>query len=126
MRWAGYIARMGERRSACRVLVGKREGKKPLVKPSHRWEDNIKMDLQDVGLGGVSWIDLARNRGRWRAFVKAAMNLRVPSNVGNFLTYRELVSFSRMTLFHGVSKYIIYVVTCLTARNMSGLIFKSE
>ena len=78
MRWAGYIARMGERRSACRVLVGKREGKKPLVKPSHRWEDNIKMDLQDVGCGGMDWIELAWDRDRWRAILNAEIKLLVP------------------------------------------------
>jgi len=86
---------MGEMRDAYRVLVGKREGKRPLVKSRHRWEDNIKMDLQEVGLGGMGWIDLGLNRGRWRAFVKAVMNLRVPSNAGNFLSYREPVSFSK-------------------------------
>ena len=60
-----------------RVLVGKPEGKKPLGKPRRRWEDNIKMDLQEVGRGGMAWIELAQDRERWRALVNAVMNLRV-------------------------------------------------
>ena len=60
-----------------RVLVGKPEGKRPLAGPRRRWEDNIKMDLQEVGCGGMDWIDLAQNRDRWRALVNAVMNLRV-------------------------------------------------
>ena len=77
MKWAGHVARMGERRGAYRVLVGKPEGKRPLGRPRHRWEDNIKMDLQEVECGGVDWIELAQNRNRWRALVNAVMNLRV-------------------------------------------------
>jgi hypothetical protein len=61
-----------------RVLVGKPEGKRPLGIPRRRWEDNIKIDLQEVGCGGVEWIEVARDRNRWRAFVNAVMNLRVP------------------------------------------------
>ena len=59
MRWAGHVARMGERRGVCRVLVGKPEGNRPLGRPGRRWEDNIKMDLQEVGCGGKDWIELA-------------------------------------------------------------------
>jgi hypothetical protein len=84
------------------------------------------MDLQEVGLGGMGWIDLDLYRGRWRAFVKAVMKLRFPSNAGNFLTYGKSVSFSRRTLFHGVTKYKIDVVTFLTARNKHELTFKNE
>jgi hypothetical protein len=69
---------MGERRGAYRVLVGKPEGRRPLGRPRRRWEDNIKMDLQEVGWGGMDWINLAQDRDRWRALVNAVMNLRVP------------------------------------------------
>ena len=68
-RWAGHVARMGEKRGAYMILVRKREGRRPLVKPRHRWENNIKMDLQEVVLVGMGWIDLALNRGRWKAYV---------------------------------------------------------
>ena len=72
------MARMGEGRGVHRVLVGKPEGKRPLGRPRRRWEDNIKMDLQELGFGSVDWIDLAEDRDRWRALVNAVMNLRVP------------------------------------------------
>ena len=78
MRSAGHVARMGKRRGVYRVLVGKPEGKRPLGRPRRRWEDNIKMDLQEVGCGVVDWIELAQDRDRWRSLVNAVMNLRVP------------------------------------------------
>ena len=59
-------------------FLGKPEGKRPLGRPRRRWEDNIKMDLQEVGCGGMDWIELAKDRDRWRAFVTAVMNLRFP------------------------------------------------
>jgi hypothetical protein len=68
---------MGDRRGVNRVLVGRPEGKRPLERPRLRWEDNIKMDLQEVGCGGMDWIALAQDRDRWRAVVNAVMNLRV-------------------------------------------------
>ena len=77
MRWAGHVARMGEGRGVHRVLVGKPEGKRPLGRHRSRWEDNIKMDLQEVGGGCGDWMELARDRGRWRALVSTLMNLRV-------------------------------------------------
>jgi hypothetical protein len=76
--WAGHVARMGEKRSAYRILVGKPEGKKPLVRTRLVWVDNIKMDIREIGWDGMDWIDLAQDRDRWRAYVNAVMNLRVP------------------------------------------------
>jgi hypothetical protein len=67
-----------ERRGVYRVLVGKPEGKRPLGKPRRRWGINIKMELQEVGCGGMDWIELAQGRDRWRALVNAVMNLRIP------------------------------------------------
>jgi hypothetical protein len=80
LRWAGHMARMGERSGAYRALVGKPEGRRPLGRPRRRWEDNIKMDLREVGWGGggMDWINLAQDRDRWRALLNAVMNLRVP------------------------------------------------
>jgi len=69
---------MGERRGAYRVLVGKHEGKRPLGGPRRRWEDNMKMDFQEVGREGMDWIELAQDRDRWRALMTAVMNLWVP------------------------------------------------
>jgi len=75
MRWVGHVARMGERRGACRVVLGKTEGKGPLGRPRLRWEDNIKMGLRDVRW---DWIDLGQVRDRWLALLNAVMNFRVP------------------------------------------------
>ena len=86
MRWAGHVAYMGERRGGYIVFVGKPEGKSPLGRPRRIWEDNIKMDLQEVGCGGMDWIELPEDRARWQALVNAVMNLLVPKNAGNFLT----------------------------------------
>jgi len=78
MRWAGNVARMGEGRGVYRVLVGKPDGRRPLGRPRLRWEDNIRMDLREVGCECVDWMELAQDRDRWRALVSAVMNLRVP------------------------------------------------
>jgi hypothetical protein len=94
---------MGKRRGAYRALVGKPEGRRPLERPRRRWEDNIKMDLREVGCAGADWVDLAQDRDRWRAVVYTVMNLRVPLNAGNFLSSLGHFSFSGRTLLHGVS-----------------------
>ena len=78
MRWAGHVARMGERRDVYRVLVGKPEGKRALGRPRCRGEDNIKMDLQEVECWGTDWIELAQDRNRWQALMNAVLNLRFP------------------------------------------------
>jgi hypothetical protein len=77
MRWAGHVARMEEERIMYKVLVGKPEGKRPLGRPRRRWENGIRMDLRETGLGGVDWIRLSQDRDRRRAVVSAVMNLRV-------------------------------------------------
>jgi hypothetical protein len=77
MRWAEHVARMGEERKVYKVLVGKPEGKRPLERPRRRWEDGVRMDLREIGLGDVNWIRLSQDRDRWRAVVSAVMNLRV-------------------------------------------------
>jgi hypothetical protein len=78
IRWAGHVARIGEKRNVCWLLVGKPEGKRPLGRPRRTWIDNIKMDLLEIGLSVVDWIGLAQDTYRWRALVNAVMNLRVP------------------------------------------------
>jgi len=72
------VAHMGERRAIYRVWVGKPEGKRPLGRPRHGWEDNIKVDLQEVGCGSMDWVELAQDRDRWQALVNALMNFWVP------------------------------------------------
>ena len=78
MRWAGHVARMGEDREVHRVLVGKPEGKRPLGRPRRRWEDNIKMDLEEVGVCRGDWMELAEDRDGWRALVGTVRKFRVP------------------------------------------------
>ena len=85
IRWAGHVARKEENRGVYRLLVGKPEGKRPLGRPRRRWEDNIKMDLEEVACGVMDWIDLAQDKDRWKAFVNAVMNLRVPYQCREFL-----------------------------------------
>jgi hypothetical protein len=78
MRWAGHVARMGEGRGVYRVLVGRPEGKRSVGRLRCRWEDNIKVDIRDIGIDGAKGIQLAQDRVQWWAFVNTAMNLRVP------------------------------------------------
>jgi hypothetical protein len=77
-RLAGHVARVREKRTAYRILVGKPEGNRPLGRPRRRWEVNINMDLREIGWGGMDWIDLAQDRDQWRALLKTVMYLRVP------------------------------------------------
>ena len=121
LRWAGHAAHMGERRGVYRVLVGKPEGKIPIGRPRHRREDNIKKYLQEVGYGGMDWIDVALDRDRWWAFVNVVMNLKVPKNVGSFFTSWESVSISRRALLHEVSKY-----ACLVSSVLNSITHKSH
>jgi hypothetical protein len=78
MRWTGHVARMGEVRGAYNILVGRPEGRKPLGRTRRRWEDNIIMDLRDIGFEDADWIHLAQDRDSWRALVNTVMNRRVP------------------------------------------------
>jgi hypothetical protein len=104
LRWVWRLARMGERRGECRVLVGKPVGKRLLGRPRRSWEGNTKTDRREVEWGGgTDWIDLAQDRGRWRAHVNAVMNHRIPYSAGNFLSSFSPVSFSGRTLLDGVN-----------------------
>jgi hypothetical protein len=76
IRWAGHVARMGEKMNAYRILQGKLEEKRPLQRPRRRWVDNIKMDLRETGWGGMDWIDLAHDRDQWRALENTVMSVR--------------------------------------------------
>jgi hypothetical protein len=77
MRWVRRVARMGEGRGVYRVLVGRSKVKRPQGRPNRRWEDNIKMDLREIGIDGANWVQLAQDRFRWQVFVNTVMNLRV-------------------------------------------------
>jgi hypothetical protein len=90
---------MGEKRNVNRLLVGKR----PLGRPRRRWVDNIKMDLLQIGWGGVDWIGLAQDRDKWRAIVNAVMNLRVPQNAGILSSSYIIGGLSSSSQFHRVS-----------------------
>jgi hypothetical protein len=78
MRGAGHVARMGEERGVYRVLFGRPEGKRPLGRPTHKREDNIKLDIREMGINGANWVQLAQDRVQWQTFVDTVMNLRVP------------------------------------------------
>jgi hypothetical protein len=78
MRWVGHVAHMEEEKNVYRVLVGRPKGRRPLVRPRRKWEDNLKLDLREIGIDGANWIQLAQDRVQWRDFVNMVMNLRVP------------------------------------------------
>jgi hypothetical protein len=78
MKWAGHVTRMGEKRNACRILVGKPERKRPHGKARRRWADNKKVDLREIRCDGMDWFDVAQDMDQWRALVNTVMNLRVP------------------------------------------------
>jgi hypothetical protein len=78
MKWAGHVARMGEKGIAYRILLGKAEGKRPLGRPRRRWEDNIKIDLREIGWGGMDWIDLGQDMDQRRALVNTVLFFQVP------------------------------------------------
>ena len=86
LRWAGNVVRMEEGRSAFKILIGTPEGKGPLGRPTRRWEDNIRMDLRDIGINTRNWVDSTQDRDYWRAFVNATLSFRVPYTM-------ELVSY---------------------------------
>ncbi|KAJ4432095.1 hypothetical protein ANN_20709 [Periplaneta americana] len=114
LRWAGHVARMGESRNAYRVLVARPEGKIPLGRPKRRWENNIKMDLREVGYDDRDWINLAQDRDQWRAYVRAAMNLRrrtprceVTETLGHVLGLCPKGGLLRNVRHHSVRSYIV-------------------
>ena len=78
LRWAGHVARMEESRSALKIFIGKPTGKRPLGRPRRRWEDNIRIDLEEIGINVGNWVDSAQDRNYWRALVNETLNLLVP------------------------------------------------
>jgi len=109
MRWVGHVARMEEGRGVYRVLVGKPEEKRPLGRPRRRREDKIKMDLQEVGCGGMDWIELAQDKDRWRALLNAVMKCQISYRKSHFFFY----NFS-LPLFAPIFIYILFSSTCTT------------
>jgi hypothetical protein len=104
MRCAGHVTCMGKRRGAYRVSVGKPEGKRRLGRPARKWEDNIRMDVEEIGWQGVDWIDLPQDRDEWRAVVNKVTTFRILQTARNFLIRRGTISFSSRTLIHVVNK----------------------
>jgi hypothetical protein len=114
MRWAENVVRTGENRNAYRILVGRPEGKRP----RRRWVDNIKIDLREIGWGGMDWIDLAQDRDQWRAVVNTVMNFQFPYNFGKFLSSCVTGGLSRRAQLHGIS--IIITFLCQSLVNKLG------
>jgi hypothetical protein len=107
MRWAGYVARKGETSNAYRLLVRKPEGKRPIGRPRRRWAYNIKMDVLQIGWGGVDWIGLPQDRDKWRALVNAVMKLQVLQNAGKLSSSYTTGGLSSNAQLHRVS-YIMH------------------
>jgi hypothetical protein len=103
MKWPGHVARMGVKRNAYWLLVGKPEGRRPLGRPRRRWVDSIRMDLGEVGWGDVDWIGLAQDRNRWRALVNSVLNLRVPLYAGKLSNGLTSSGFSSSAQLYRVS-----------------------
>jgi hypothetical protein len=106
LRLAGHVAPMGEKRNAYSFLVGKSEGKRPLGRLRCRSQDNIKMNLREIGWGGMDWTDLVQDRDQWRALVNTVMKLRVPYNFGKFFSCTT-GGFARRAQLQGVSSLVI-------------------
>jgi hypothetical protein len=100
MRWAGHVVQMGEKRNACRILVGKSEGKRQLGRPRHMQVGNIKMDLREIGWDGLDWIDVAQDRDQWGALVNTVMKLQVPYIAWKFLSSCTIGGSSRRVHLH--------------------------
>jgi hypothetical protein len=103
MSWARHVARTGEKRNAYRLIVGKQKGKRPLGRPRRRWVDNIKLDILEIGWGGVDWIGLAQGSDKWRALVNAVINLRVTYNAGKLWSGYIIGGLSSSSQFLRVS-----------------------
>jgi hypothetical protein len=103
IRCAGHVARIREKKNVYRILVGKPEGKRRFGRPRRGWVDNIKIDLGEIGWGGMVWIDLAQERDQWRTHVNTVVNLRVPLNAGKFLKNCTTCGLSRRAQLHEVS-----------------------
>jgi len=110
VRWLGHVANMGGMWNACNILVGRPEGKRLLRRPWHRWEDNIRMNLRELGWKDVDWMYPTQDRDQWWALVNMVMNIWVPEMAGNFLTSRVIIGSSRMTLLHGVGPSVSHYV----------------
>jgi hypothetical protein len=104
MRWAGHVMQMGEKKKACRLLVGKRAGKWPARRSTRRWVDNIKVDLTEIGLGGMDWIGLTQDKKNQGSQMNAVMNFPVPLNAGKLLSGCTTGGLSSGTQLHRVTR----------------------